>query len=847
MATSSPQNPQVLRFDVYELDIRAGELRKYGTRLKLKGQPLLVLAALLQRPGELVTREELRGEIWPADTFVDFEHSLHNAVARIRETLGDSADEPRFIETLPRRGYRFIAEVQPAERVSKTATRREEAESPAPLESHHGAALPHHSAIIGRVREVAEVSQALRGPNVRLLTLTGIGGAGKTTLSLAVAHELINDFSDGVFFIDLTEIKTPELVIPSIAQPLGVKEGDARPVLEVLKDHLRNKLILLVLDNFEQVLPAGTVIAELLAAAPAVKILVTSRALLQITAEREYVVPPLAISERVEGSPDKLIRYDAVKLFVDRACAARTNFTLTTENALTVSEICERLDGLPLAIELAAARMRVLSPQEILKRLDKRLKFLTGGAKDLPARLRTMQGALDWSYELLSDGEKRLFNRLGVFAGSFSVNSAEWISNSHSQQSDEHQVEEHQVLEILTSLLNQSLLLTEQPNGDDVRFRMLGVVREYALNRLEASGEADAVRRIHANHFLELAESAEPSLQGAQSATWLKRLEEEYDNLREALHWSITNDFGIAVRFNLALRNYWDFVGQLAEGLGILKQILSHSDQIHPQHRARLYSMAGNLAKFQGDHLAAGNMYQRGLAEARSEGNLSDISLLCRGLGGLASEQGDPSTARTFVEEAMQAARRANDRFGLARSMSMLGDLARTEGDDRTARELFHQALQACPRTDRKYATANILNNLAAAEYGCGHHDSACAYFVEALTMTHDSVVKMAGDRVAISYSLDGFAALAVCRGDLATAATLSGAAQHLRDSMNFNIEPAERRFREAYFISIRGLLAEAPYEEAYKKGQTLSLDESVTLALRTGKVCQHDIPPIRF
>ena len=830
----SPSSPQLLRFDPYELDVRAGELRKGGRRLRLQGQPLQVLAVLLKRSGELVTREELRSEIWPADTFVDFDHSLHNAIARIRETLGDSATTPRFIETLPRRGYRFIGAVQPIAPASKTATYAKTPE-PAAFEDHGLGALPQHSAMVGRTREVEEICQALRSPDVRLLTLTGVGGAGKTTLALAAAREVFDDFPDGVAFVDLAEVSRPELALTSIAQPLGIREGDARPLLQVLKAHLREKAILLVLDNFERIVPAGALMAELLIAAPRLKIMVTSRSLLHIKAEREYVVPPLATLQGPRSkSPDELKHCDAVKLFVARACGARPGFVLTPEHAETIADICAHLDGLPLAIELAAARMKVLSPQDILKRLNKRLKLLTGGAKDVPARLQTMRGALDWSYDLLGEAEKRLFSRLGIFAGAFSLNSAEWISERHSSGN-----QEPQVLDMLTSLLNQSLLFTEQRSGSEVRFRMLGVVREYALDRLEESGEAHAIRKIHAEFFLELAEAAEPSLHGGREVSWLKRLEDEYDNLRSALHWSVDHDFAMAVRFNLALRYYWDFMGQLAEGLGVLKQILQQSDRMVPRERAKLYSMAGNLAKFQGDHQTAGEMYRKGLAEARCEGDFSDISLLCRGLGGLAAEQENHSAAREYLDEALKAARRAKDEFGSARSLSMLGDLARSEGDHQTARDLFDQALRVCPRTRRKYASANILNNLAGAEYGCGDYDSACAHFVEALSMTHESVVKMAGDRIAISYSLDGFAALAVRCGDMAAAATLAGAARRLREAMNFNIEPAERKFRDSYVALIRTSLAEQEYREAFDKGQKLSLEESIALAGRIGSVCK--------
>jgi predicted ATPase/DNA-binding winged helix-turn-helix (wHTH) protein len=833
MAAETPERPRIVRFGMFEADLNTRELRKGGIRIKLQGQPFEVLAMLLERPGQAVQREKLRQKLWTTDTFVDFDAGVNTAINRLREALGDSAENPRFIETLPRRGYRFIA---PVEEVNFEPSRLSPIGSN-PKADPRGvqavAVLPPHSNIVGRDREIQEVCALLRSETVRLLTLTGVGGTGKTTLALAAARQVLQDFSAGVFFVGLAEVKQPELVASSIAQAIDVKEGDAKPILQLLKDHLHSRVILLVIDNFEQVLPAASVVAELVAAAPRLKLLVTSRSLLQLTSECEYFVPTLATPKlTAEGSPLDLMRYGAVELFVERARSAVAGFALNQENARTVAEICALLDGLPLAIELAAARMKVLSPREILARLDKRLKLLTGGAKDLPTRLQTMRGTLDWSYELLSDEEKRLFHRLAVFGGSFTLESAEKVAGGETPASDERE-ELPDVLDTLTGLLNQSLLIAEKRASGVVRFRMLSVVREYALDRLEESGEAEAIRRKHAAHFLALAEEAEPHFQGAQPAPWLHRLDEEYDNIREALHRSIADDFESAIRFGVALRYFWDFMGHLNEGLGILKQLLSRADHIPANRRFKLYSMAGNLAKFQGDHKTAREIYDRGLTEARLAGDSSDVSLLCRGLGGLAFEQRDHATARRFIEQALDAALASKDQFGTARSLNMLGDLGRFQGDYGTARVMLRAALEVCRETDNRYAIANILNNLAAAEYSDGDYEGASAHFIASLKMALESDAKIAGDRIVISYSLDGFAALAVRRGEGKLAATLAGAAERLRESMNFNIEAAERRFRETYVASLHAMLPADQFAAAYDEGRKLDLDESVALALR--------------
>lgn len=429
---SSAPNARVLRFEDFELDVRAGELRKHGVRLRLQGQPLQVLAALLNGSGDVLTREELQRQIWAADTFVDFGHSLHNAIARLREVLGDSAETPRYIETLPRRGYRFIAPVETLEVVSPSRAAHPEDPRPTSAESKHppsramvaGARklvdLPTpRTSLIGREREVAQASEFLLQPDVRLLSLTGAGGTGKTRLAIAVASATAHHFTAGVQFVGLASISHADLVGTAVAKSLDIQQVSRRTVPQLLGDYLQDAgSFLLVLDNFEQVLPAATVVAEMLTACPNVKVMVTSRAGLRIYGEQEFPVAPLE-------------QNSAVQLFAQRAAAVRPNFAITGENSAVIREICSKLDGLPLAIELAAARTKLLSPNAILERLQSRLQLLTGGALDLPERQQTLRNTIDWSHGLLNEAEQKLFRRFSAFVGGATLEATEAVCNTH--------------------------------------------------------------------------------------------------------------------------------------------------------------------------------------------------------------------------------------------------------------------------------------------------------------------------------------------------------------------------------------------------------------------------------
>ena len=414
---------------------------------------------------------------------------------------------------------------------------------------------------LGREQEVAEVVDRLRDPNVRLLTLTGPGGTGKTRLALQAVAEVVEVFLDGVWFVDLAPLTDPALVPTAVAQALGVHEAGGRPLEAILASSLADKRLLLLLDNVEQVADAAPFVAGLLAAAPGLTVLATSRVRLRLRGEQEMAVPPLGLPDPMRlAPPEHLSRYETVRLFIARAQDAKADFTITTANAPAVAAICHRLDGLPLAIELAAARVKVLPPEALLKRLEHRLVLLTGGARDAPTRQQTMRGAIAWSYDLLAGAERALFRRVAVFVGGFDLAAATVVVGVTPEWGTD-------VFEGVAALVEQSLLRQEIGPEGEPRFGMLETVREYGQERLAASGEEEDARRQHAVHFLALAEQAEASLLGRWDGRWMDRLEADQDNVRAALAWVIDGgQTETALQFVCALHPFWFFRSRFREG-----------------------------------------------------------------------------------------------------------------------------------------------------------------------------------------------------------------------------------------------------------------------------------------
>jgi non-specific serine/threonine protein kinase len=722
------------------------------------------------------------------------------------------------------------------------------------------------TSFIGREEEQAAV-RALLG-TARLVTLTGAGGAGKTRLALAVAGELLAEYPEGVWLVELASLADPALVVQAVVQTLGLREEVGQSLLGTLLVYLKGQHLLLVLDNCEHLVAACAELATaLLRGCPHLHILATSREGLGVGGEQLYQVPSLATPplDHLPSSAE-LGRYAAVALFVARAQERRTDFALTAQNSRAVAQVCARLDGMPLAIELAAARVGSLPVEAVAARLDDRFRLLTTGPRTAMPRQQTLRATLDWSYDLLSEGEQRLLHRLSVFAGGWTLAAAEAVCSGA-------RIETWEVLDLLGGLVNKSLVLLEEAGleGEQGRYRLLETVRQYAQEQLAAAGEAAAVRDRHLAYFRALAEEAEPQLIGPEQDQWLDRLEAEHDNLRAALGWARACEAGEeGLRLVGALWRFWDVRGYLSEGRGWLETALASSGSAAPLVRATALSGAGNLAQSQGDYVRVVALHEEALALLRELGDKQGIAGSLNSLGGVALVQGDYPHATALYEESLTLQRELGNKQGVALSLGNLGNVALAQGDYAYATALYEDSLTLQRELGNKAAIAGYLgnvgllvmlrgdyaqawalleeglalfrdlgyplgigyslNNLGTVAFRQGDYRCACAKLQEALVLGRDI-----GAKDLVADSLESMAWSVAAQGQPQRAAWLGGAAEALREVLGVSLGQEQRAGHDHAVAAMQAALGEASLAAAWVEGRALPLEAAIALALEGG------------
>ena len=714
--------------------------------------------------------------------------------------------------------------------------------------------------IVGRDGDLEAAKLLLLQDRIRLVTFTGPGGAGKTRLSVELAWRVVDNFSGGIFLVSLGNVTDPDLVVPSIAETVGALEKKDKPLELSLKEHLRGKEALLILDSFEHLLPEATVVTELLADCPKLKIIVTSQTPLRIQGEQEIPVQPLPLPDlRKLPAVDALLGYAAILLFVQRAQAIRSDFAVTPQNARPIAEICVMLDGLPLALELAAARIRILSPTEILKRMEKRLQFLSSGSSEAPMRQRTLRATIAWSHDLLDENEKKLFRRLSAFVGSFDVEAVESVCNS---KRDLH----GNILDVLTRLVERSVIQSRESDGE-YRFVMLDTIREFALESLEASGEGKETRESYAAHIASLLERADAELKaGPNQEPWMKRLDSEHNSIRWALGWATNSGNGdLTLRMVSSLWRFWYSRGHWSEGRIWLNKALE-SGAGSKALRARALQGAGAFASVQGDFQTARfylqeslelaeesgdkervaqalnslgtdmishndfsgeRLLERSLTIMQGLGNKWGTAMVLNNLGFSATARGENEKAITLYEQSLQLFRELGDKRHIAYLLTNLGANSRDKREYDRARELLNESLALSRELDEKVCIAESLLYLASVDSRQGKQSQVNARLNESLMLAHEL-----GNKEVIAECLEEFAVSACANGNAERATRLFAASEKLRKLAKLEMPPETKERHDTHMAATRTALADQKFAVEWARGQGMNLEESIAYAL---------------
>jgi predicted ATPase/DNA-binding winged helix-turn-helix (wHTH) protein len=809
------------RFGEFEIEVAAYSLRCRGERIRLARQPMDLLLLLLERRQELVSRQDMAKRLWGPDVYVDVDAGIHTAIQRIRHVLGDSSESPRFVETVPGKGYRFIALVG-------LVSQSPPATSPAPSTGLNNLTeTPRHNlpaeltSFVGRQRELLKLPGMLASS--RLLSLTGAGGVGKTRLALRLASHLAHEYRDGVWLVDLSPLSVPDLVVQTIATAVGVREGPQRSVGDALLDNLRHRELLLVLDTCEHLVASCAEIVEaLLRGAPALRIVATTREALGVSGETIWRVPSLSLpAASASVSVKALVESEATQLFIERASAVAPSFAPSSDNADAIVRICRRLDGIPLAIELAAARVVVLSPEQIEARLQDRFRLLTGGARTAVARQRTLEATVDWSYQLLPEDERQLLGRLSVFPAAWTLEAAEQVCGGNG-------INTHDVLDLLSRLVNRSLVVVERECAGERRYRFLETVRQYALERLARAGATDRLRERHFYFFFNEFRGVLPVLRGHGQVRCLQRLRTEQENVRAALEWALTSPAltQSAVELAGALFWFWTKRGLYEEGKLWLERALTVGADAAGPLRARALIGLAHMHTFQGRRAETAACAAQALALGHEAGDAWVVSraLFLQALA--AFESGDRQQATVCSLAAREAADASGEPVEHGGPLMILANVAVLSGDHDHAQRLYDQSIEVHRLAGDAWGLSILLSTAAGLRIVRQDFDLACAQASEAMSLCQELE-----DPRGIAWSLDVFAGLLAAAGYQDEAARLWGASDGLLESVSGSLVPTIGWIRDRYLAPVKKSLGGGGFETARAEGRAMPLVQAIAFA----------------